>query len=102
MSEQQPTLRVEAHQIASDIQSLGELALRLARINRATVLGIDGRPESDTDHTVMVGLVSVALAELDPKLDSGKVAKLALVHDLIEVESGDTQTFYPDDKYPQR
>jgi 5'-deoxynucleotidase YfbR-like HD superfamily hydrolase len=98
MLEQPQAYEAQAQQLAPDMRHLGELVLRLARINRATMLGPDGRPESDTDHTVMVALLAVALAEFDPQLDSGKVAKLALVHDVVEVESDDTQTFYPDEE----
>jgi 5'-deoxynucleotidase YfbR-like HD superfamily hydrolase len=85
--------------LADQAQQFGELALGLARIDRATTLGPDGVPESDTDHTVSVGLVAVELAQrLDPKLDIGKIAILSLVHDTLEDEAGDTQTFYPDEE----
>ena len=74
--------------------ALGELALKFAAVNRVTFL-MDGKtPESDTDHTVMLGLLACALASAHkPQLDIGKVAQFALVHDLVEVYAGDTDTF---------
>jgi putative hydrolase of HD superfamily len=51
-------------------------------------------PESDTDHTVMIAVCACALAsKLYPYLDIGKVSQYAIVHDLVEVYAGDTNTF---------
>ncbi len=83
-------------EIASHAYEVGRVALDLARIDRATALGTDGVPESDADHTVSVALVAIELAQYNPQLDVGRVAVLALAHDVVEIESGDTQTFYPD------
>ena len=98
MTEFQDVTSVEqVQQFVPGVQRLGVLALDLARIDRATMRGV-GMPESDTDHTVMVVLVAVDLAERDPRVDSGKVAKLAATHELVEARARDTQTFYPDDE----
>lgn len=49
--------------------------------------------ESDTDHTVMLGLVACALAaHVRADLDVGLVAQYALCHDLVEAYAGDTNT----------
>lgn len=69
---------------------LAKLALAFGRVERATRHDDGLRPETDTDHTVMLGLVACELAPAE--LDRSKVAAFALVHDLIEVYSGDTQT----------
>jgi putative hydrolases of HD superfamily len=51
----------------------------------------DGRPESDTDHTVQVAWLACALAhEWFPHQDPGLVAQMALAHDAVEVYAGDT------------
>ncbi len=72
---------------------LGKLALMFARVNRVTCHPDGVTPESDTDHTVMLGLVACAFAErFAPELDRGRVAEFALVHDLVEVYAGDTPT----------
>lgn len=65
------------------------LAQWLALTPRATVLHT-GAPESVTDHTVHLGWLAVALCP--PHLDAGKVALYALVHDLPEAITGDTNT----------
>jgi 5'-deoxynucleotidase YfbR-like HD superfamily hydrolase len=73
---------------------LGRLALAFGRINRTAVYHPDRTtPESDTDHTVMLGWVACALAaHWYPHLDLGLVAQHALVHDAPEVYAGDTST----------
>lgn len=77
---------------------LAELSMRFARINRAVVGHPDGTPESDSDHTVMLGWLACALAaQWYPHLDLGLVAQFALVHDAPEVYAGDTPTLRIDD-----
>lgn len=72
---------------------LGALALAFGRVNRITCHPDGVTPESDTDHTVMLGLLACAFASrFAPHLDIGKVAQFALVHDLVEVYAGDTAT----------
>lgn len=69
---------------------LARLSLAFGRVERATFHEEGSRPETDTDHTVMLGLVACELAP--PYLDRAKIAAYALVHDLAEVYAGDTQT----------
>jgi putative hydrolase of HD superfamily len=73
---------------------IGKLALQFAKVNRVTFHEDGVRPESDTDHTVMLSLCACALAHALYKdvLDIGKVAQFALVHDLVEVYAGDTDS----------
>jgi len=82
-------------------QTIPEAVLVLARISLdfGQVLRVtyhhDGETlESDTDHTVMLGLIACAFAAEHPEmhLDLGLVARYALVHDLPEVYAGDTPT----------
>ncbi len=72
---------------------IGRLAFKFAQVKRVT-LRDDGEYESDTDHTVMLSLCACALAEAlyKEKLDLGKVAQFAIVHDLVEVHVGDVNT----------
>lgn len=70
--------------------NLARLSLMFGRVDRATRHEDGGRPETDTDHTVMLGLVACELAPAN--LDRARIATFALVHDLVEVYSGDTQT----------
>ncbi|MDB5265473.1 MAG: hypothetical protein JWM39_186 [Parcubacteria group bacterium] len=72
---------------------LGNLILQFARVDRGTYHPDGVTPESDTDHTVMLGIIACAFADtFAPHLDRGKIAQFALVHDLAEVYAGDTLT----------
>lgn len=80
--------------LADALVDLGRLALAFGRIDRTAVYHPDRvTPESDTDHTVMLGWLACALAaRCFPALDLGLVAQFALVHDAPEVYAGDTPT----------
>lgn len=83
--------------IARAMIDLGELALSFGRTDRITRHPDGVTLESDTDHTVMLGLAACAFASrFAPHLDVGKVAQFALVHDLVEVYAGDTVTSHKD------
>jgi putative hydrolase of HD superfamily len=77
-----------------DLLRLASLVLRFGRVERTT-FHEDGRTrETDTQHTVMLGLLACAFAERHaPGLDRGLVAQFALVHDLVEAYAGDTPMF---------
>lgn len=78
---------------AQAVISLGQLSLEFGMIDRTSVYHSDGTPESDTDHTVMLGWIGCALAaRYFPNLDVGLVAQFALIHDAPEVYAGDTPT----------
>lgn len=77
---------------AADVINLGRLSLAFGRVDRITFHDDGVTPESDTDHTVMLGLVACAFAAKHLDLDLGLVAQYALVHDVVEVYAGDTPT----------
>lgn len=53
----------------------------------------DHRAESDTTHTVMLGVLAVGLQpHAAVQLDPGTLARLAYVHDYAELYAGDTNT----------
>jgi 5'-deoxynucleotidase YfbR-like HD superfamily hydrolase len=81
-------------EVVRAVVDAGELVLRFGRVERATY-HVDGvRPETDTDHTVMLGVIACAFSsKYVPGLDIGKVAQYALIHDLVEAYAGDTPTF---------
>lgn len=80
--------------LAEAMIDLGELALAFGCINRTAVYHPDGvTPESDTDHTVMLGWLACAFAaRCFPELDLGLVSQFAMVHDAPELYAGDTPT----------
>lgn len=88
------TITARTSSVTAAIIRLGELSLQFGLTNRATYHPDGITPESDTDHTVMLGLIACAFADLHRELglDMGLVAQYALVHDLVEVYAGDTPT----------
>lgn len=78
----------------SRLLSIARLALDFGRVNRATWYPDGLRPESDTDHTVMLGLLALHVGgrAVGLRLNLDKLSTLALVHDLAEVYAGDTNT----------
>jgi len=77
---------------------LGALAMQFARVERVPRYE-DGERESDAEHSFMLGLVAPELSyRLYPSsLNHALIAQYALVHDLIEVKTGDVSTFNIDD-----
>ena len=54
----------------------------------------DRRWENDAEHSWSVAFLACALAPLiDTSLDVGKIAQLAIAHDIVEVFAGDTSVF---------
>lgn len=73
--------------------NLSQVATQFARVERIPRYP-DGERENDAEHSFMLGLVAPELAScLRPDLDRGLIAQFALVHDLIEVKTGDIATF---------
>lgn len=77
---------------AEKVVALGRLALAFGRVERATFHEDGRRPETDADHTVMLGLIACAFCP--DELDRGEVAQLVLVHDLVEAYADDTNTAF--------
>lgn len=73
---------------------LANLVLAFGRVNRATLHPDGKRPETDAEHTLMLGICALTFAAQHPELglDLGLLAQLALVHDIPEVYAGDTNT----------
>ena len=75
------------------MEDVVRMVLDFSKINRAT-MSPDGIFESDTDHTVMIGILACSVAEKFYKdLDLGLVAQFSIIHDLLEVYTGDFDTF---------
>ena len=71
--------------------SLARLTLLFSRVERVTRHEDGVRPETDSDHTVMLGLIACDFADPDV-VNVGLVAQFALVHDIVEAYAGDVQT----------
>ncbi len=75
------------------ILEVASLILDFGKVHRKTLHQDGERVETDTDHTVMVGILGASIANrLYKDLDIGLITQFALVHDLVEVHAGDTDT----------
>lgn len=64
---------------------------RLKSVLRRTPLLDGSRRETDAEHSWQVALMAVLLAEYaDPQVDINHVVVMLLVHDLVEIDAGDT------------
>ncbi len=79
----------------AELDEIGEIleflkaAERLKTIKRTNYLS-NGAPESDADHSWMLGLMAIVLSgKMANKINLEKVLMLAIVHDLAEAETGD-------------
>jgi len=65
---------------------------RLKHVFRQTYLLDGSRKENDAEHSWHLALMAVLLAEhaAGGGLDVGRVVKMVLVHDLVEIDAGDT------------
>jgi putative hydrolase of HD superfamily len=67
------------------------------KLERDMHLPIRKVPENDAEHSWSLALAACALApHIDPKLDPGKIAQFAIVHDLVEVYAGDVSVYDAD------
>jgi putative hydrolase of HD superfamily len=81
--------------LARQIQFLLEID-RLKQITRRTLIADGSRRENDAEHSWHLALFAVVLAEHGPaKLDLVRVLKMVLVHDLVEIDAGDTYCYDP-------
>ncbi len=61
------------------------------------------RLENDAEHSWQLALMAIVLSEhADPQVDVLHVVKMLLVHDLVEIDAGDTFAFDPDAVLTQR
>jgi len=74
---------------------LRDLILPFYEIERDLSLPIQNhRNENDAEHSWGLAVMALSLApQIDKKLDVGKIAIYAIVHDLVEVFAGDTSVW---------
>lgn len=79
----------------NEMIKVGELIYSFALIDRHDFLPDGITLEKDTDHTVLLSVIACSVSDslYKNKLDIGLVAQFALVHDLVEVYSGDVLSF---------
>ena len=70
-----------------------ELFDEFARVDRIPRLS-NGRRENDVEHSFLLATVATDLAqELRPDLDINRIRQFSLVHDMLEIKTGDVATF---------
>lgn len=64
---------------------------KLKYILRRTKLFNSGRPENDAEHSWHLALMAIVLSDYsNEKIDLLKVLKMVLIHDIVEIDAGDT------------
>jgi putative hydrolase of HD superfamily len=65
---------------------------KLKEIFRQTLCTQSRRPENDAEHSWHLCLAAIVLAEHanEPRLDMLRVLKMLILHDLVEIDAGDT------------
>ena len=64
---------------------------KLKYIQRKTKLLNSDRPENDAEHSWHLAMMTIVLAEhSDTPIDVLKVLKMVLIHDIVEIDAGDT------------
>jgi 5'-deoxynucleotidase YfbR-like HD superfamily hydrolase len=82
----------------ADIQRIyEELVIPFYKIKRDMYIPAeDGRQENDAEHSWSLALMVFMLApRIDPAVDMPKAVLYAITHDLIEIHSGDTSVWAP-------
>jgi putative hydrolase of HD superfamily len=72
----------------------------LKQILRQTVLVKDRRQENDAEHSWHLAMLAVVLSEYsnDSSIDLLRTVKMTLIHDIIEIDAGDTFCYSKHDK----
>ncbi len=77
----------------SQVSFLSEID-KLKTIQRQTLLLDKSRCENDAEHSWHLAMMVMVLAEYsDRPIDPLKVMKLVLVHDIVEIDAGDTYAY---------
>src|SRR5210317_1952544 len=66
----------------------------LKNIFRQTYLLDESRKENDSEHSWHVSVMAMLLAEhADAEVNVGRVVKMLLLHDVVEIDAGDTYCY---------
>ncbi|WP_309572203.1 HD domain-containing protein [Deinococcus sp.] len=73
---------------------------RLKAVQRSTCLHDGGRAENSAEHSWHLAMMALTLAEHAPAVtDIGRVIRLVLVHDLVEIHAGDLHFAAPQSEH---
>jgi putative hydrolase of HD superfamily len=75
----------------------------IRNVRRAILLETDARKENNSEHMYQLALAAWFLIEKDSlKLDKHRAVGLALVHDIVEVYTGDIPTYAAEHSHPSK
>lgn len=75
---------------------------QLKEVNRRSCLVSEERLENSAEHSWHVAVLAIVLSEYaDVSLDLCKVVQMLLIHDIVEIEAGDTYAYDPAGKEDQ-
>ena len=82
---------IENERLRQQIEFLKEID-DLKQILRQTVLTKDRRQENDAEHSWHLAMLVITLSEYsnDKSIDILRTVKMVLIHDIIEIDAGDT------------
>ena len=90
----------EAHEDPDRLRKQLDFALTVDReknVFRQTHLSGGGRRENDAEHAWHTALMAYLLREYSNRpIDPGRVMLMCLIHDLVEIEAGDTYAYDPE------
>ncbi|MGC4018287.1 MAG: HD domain-containing protein [Muricomes sp.] len=66
---------------------------KVKNIYRQNYLADGERKENDAEHSWHIALMAVLLKEYAPEADLMKVMTMVLIHDLVEIDAGDTYAY---------
>ncbi|NLF70203.1 MAG: HD domain-containing protein [Candidatus Anammoximicrobium sp.] len=77
--------------LAKQVEFIVEID-KLKHVHRRTWLTDKSRRENDAEHSWHLGMMAILLLEhaQQPQLDLLRVLKMVLIHDLVEIDAGDT------------
>ncbi len=82
--------KVDSDNLLKQVAFIKEID-KLKYIQRKTKLFNSDRPENDAEHSWHLAMMAIILAEHSNKpIDVLKVLKMVLIHDIVEIDAGDT------------
>lgn len=78
--------------LEQQIQFIREID-KVKNIYRQTYLADGERKENDAEHSWHIALMAVLLQEYVPEADAANVMIMVLIHDLVEIDAGDTYAY---------
>ena len=84
-------MHTNSSRLAQQVEFIVEID-KLKQVYRRTWLTDKSRQENDAEHSWHLGVMAILLLEhaQQPQLDLLRVLKMVLVHDLVEIDAGDT------------